>query len=217
METSADIWGIFRSILHEHFTFGHIKVIAGLGGIDLTRMADLEQIWGSANSASKSRLLSAIDLQVGEMNETRREQFLRIVTEEMLRRKPHIEADFRESLERLGWTLKDGQVVEIAIFDISELPELPADSHGDLLKAVSRLRDGELSGAITAACGAVDTVTSRLYREFGIGDPENATFQEKVNRVFAARDILNEIENQLVELGWEEKDAKVFKKNTGYA
>ena len=72
----------------------------------------------------------------------------------MLRRQPQVEPNLRESLERLGWTLHEGNLVEVAVFDISDLPELPPDAHGDLLKAATRLRDGDLSGAVSAASAA---------------------------------------------------------------
>jgi hypothetical protein len=112
------------------------------------------------------------------MDESWQHQFIRIIAEEMLRRRPQVESDLRDVLERLGWTLYEGHMVELAILDISDLPELPADSRGDLVKAATRLRDGDLSGAISSACAAVDTVTSRIYQEEGLGDPGDASFQD---------------------------------------
>jgi hypothetical protein len=212
IQTRPEAWSVIRSILHERVSFGSIKVIAGLGGIDLTRMAHLEQTTGSGG-ATKSQLLSAIDQQISEMDETRRLQFIRIVIEETLRRQPAVESDLRDALERFGWTLHDGHLIEFAILDVSELPELPPVSHADLVKASMRLRDGDLSGAVSAACAAVDSVTSRIYVEKGLGDPSEASFQEKVSRSLAAKGIWDNIEKQLVELGWAQPDAKVFTKN----
>lgn len=212
MERHRQAWGVIRSVLHEKFTFGTIKAITGRAGLDPTRMAHLEQTSGTA-SASKSQLLSAVDRQVGEMDQQRAGQFLRIVTEEMLRRQPAVKPDLRESLERLGWALHEGHLVEVAVLDISELPELPGDSHGDLVKAATRLRDGDLSGSVSAACAAVDAVTSKIYRVKNLGDPGDASFQEKVSRSLDAVNTLPGIERELIGLGWEPGTANVLAKN----
>lgn len=212
MNRNRQAWGVIRSVLLENFTFGTIKAIAGCAGLDPTRMAHLEQTSGH-RSSSKSQLLSAIDYQVGEMDEQHVGQFLRIVTEEMLRRQPSVEVDLRESLERLGWTLHKGRLLEVSVLDISELSELPEISHGDLIKAATRLRDGDLSGAVSAACAAVDTVTSNIYQLKDLGDPGSASFQEKFNRSLKALNILRELEQQLVDLGWNQADANVFAEN----
>ena len=82
MERFRQAWGVIRSVLHERFTFGKIKAIAGRAGLDATQMAHLEQTQGPASGASKSEVLSAIDCQVGEMDEQRLGQFLRITAEE---------------------------------------------------------------------------------------------------------------------------------------
>ncbi len=212
MDHHRQAWGIIRSILHEKCSFGSIKAISGRAGLDPTRMAHLEQTSGAA-SATKSQLLSAIDHQVAEMDEQRVSQFLRITTEEMLRRQPSLEADLRESLERLGWTLHEGSLVEVTILDISDLPELPSDSHGDLVKAATRLRNGDLSGAVSSACAAVDAVTSKVYQAKELGNSGDASFQEKVTRSLQALNTFGEIEQQLVELGWSQGDAQIFAKN----
>ena len=64
------------------------------------------------------------------------------------------------------------------------------------MKAATRLRDGDLSGAVSAACAAVDAVTSKVYETKGLGDPGKASFQEKVSRSLEVLDTLGEIEKQ---------------------
>lgn len=212
MNRNRQAWGVIRSVLLENFTFGTIKAIAGSAGLDPTQMAHLEQTSGH-RSASKSQLLSAIDRQVGELDEQQAGRFLCIVTEEMLRRQPSVEIDLRESLQRLGWTLHDGHLLEVSIFDISDLPELPETSHGDLIKAATRLRDGDLSGAVSAACAAVDAVTSNIYQLKNLGDEGIASFQEKISRSLEALNTLGDLEQQLVDLGWNQTDANILSKN----
>jgi len=213
MKSHRQAWSVIRSVLHEKFSFGNIKAVVGLAGLDMPRMAQVEYNTSGRQNVSKSQLLSAIDGQVSDMEEQRVVQFVRITTEEMLRRQPGIEADLREFLERLGWTLHEGHLVEVAVLDISDLPELPPDAHGDLLKAATRLRDGDLSGAVSAACAAVDAVTSSIYESNNLGDPGAASFQEKVSQSLKALNTLGEIERQLVEVGWGQRDANALAQN----
>ena len=206
MERYHQAWGVIRSVLHEKYNFGTIKAIVGRTGLDMTQMSHLEQRSGGS-SASKSQLLSAIDRQVGQMEGLRFVQFLRIVTEEMLRRQALVEPDLRESLERLGWTVHEGHLVEVTVLDVSDLPELPQASRVDLVKAATRLRNSDPSGAVSAACAAVDAITSIIYQRENLGDPGAASFQEKVSRSLKALNIVSEIEKQLLELGWEQDEA----------
>lgn len=99
------------------------------------------------------------------------------------------------------------------VLDISELPELPPDARGELLKAAKRLRDGDLSGTVSAGSAAVDAVTSRIYQIKNLGDAGSASFQERIAKSLKALDTIGEIERQLVELGWEQQDAKIFAEN----
>ncbi|MEI6314422.1 MAG: hypothetical protein WCO89_06095 [Syntrophus sp. (in: bacteria)] len=214
MERHHQTWGVIRSILHEKYSFGTIKAIAGRAGLDMIQMSHLEQTSRTRkSSASKSQVLSAIDAQVACMEEHRFIQFLRIVTEEMLRRQPLVESDLLESLERLGWMVHEGHLVEVTVLDVSDLLELPQESHVDLIKAATRLRDNDLSGAVSAACAAVDAATSSIYQRENLGNPGAASFQEKVSRSLEAINIVGEIEKQLVELDWDKNEATMLAKN----
>jgi hypothetical protein len=213
MKDHGETWSVVRSVLQENFRFGEIKAMVGFAGLNMPRMAEVEYNTSGRQNVSKSQLLSAIDRQVGEMPEQRLVQFVRIATEEMLRRQPEIQARPRHFLERLGWTLYEGHIVEVAALDVSDLPELPPDAHGDLLKAATRLRDGDLSGAVSAACAAVDAVTSRVYESQGLGNPGQVSFQTKVCQSLRALNTIAEVERQLVELGWKQQDAAELAQN----
>jgi hypothetical protein len=158
-------------------------------------------------------LLNEIDSQFRAMEPSAQARFLRISTEEILRRRPDLEPSLRYCLERLGWTLYESRIVQVGVLDISELPELSGEAHEDLLKAATRLRDGDLSGALAAACGAVDAVTMKIYTQKSLGDPGDASFQEKVNRAFRAQTTFTLLEQELAELGWDQNDISMFKHN----
>jgi len=207
------IWGVIRSLLQGELSFGGIKEVVGLAGIDMTCLAHLEQRQPPRRSASKSELLSAIDSQISAMKPLDQDRFIRITTEEILRRRSNLEPLLRSYLERLGWTLHEDRIVQIEVLDVSELPELPPEAHEDLLKAAIRFRDGDLSGALSAACGAVDTMTTRIYAEKQLGDSGSASFQEKVRKSFAVQGTFTMLEKELAELGWNQNDTGMFKQN----
>jgi hypothetical protein len=213
MQQAITIWSVIRSLLHENLSFGAIKAVVGLSGIDMTRLAHLEQRQPPSRSASKSQLLSVIDLQIGAMEPLDQDRFIRITTEEILHRRPDLEPSIRNYLERLGWTLYEGRIVQVEVLDVSELPELPLEAHADLLKAATRFRDGDLSGALSAACGAVDTITAKIYAEKLMGDAGSASFQEKVKKSLAVQDTFTALEKELAELGWNQNDIGMFKQN----
>lgn len=99
------------------------------------------------------------------------------------------------------------------VLDPDDLPELPDASHQDLRKAAQRFRDGDLTGALSAACGAVDAATSQVYEEHHLGDPGKASFQERCKRAMTARGVVPELEEQLGALGWSHADITPFKKS----
>jgi hypothetical protein len=163
MEQSPIIWAVIRSFLREKVRFTTTKITLSYAGIDTITTPTFEP----------DSLLDNTTSQFKAMKPPEQERFLRIVTEEILHRLPDIEPSPRDYLERLGWTLYEGKIVQIDVLDISELPELPEEAHTDLLKAATRFRDGDLSGALAAACGAVDAVTINIYRLFGISRGKN--------------------------------------------
>jgi hypothetical protein len=97
--------------------------------------------------------------------------------------------------------------------DLSDLNELDFLAREDLVKAAVKFRDGDLGGAITSACAAVDSVTARVYREKSLGDEKKASFQEKCNKSLNAIGVFDAINNQLNEIEWTESNIIQFKDN----
>jgi hypothetical protein len=157
--------------------------------------------------------MSAVDEQVALMGLVPTRHFLTILIEEVLRRRPGTQEKLAEYLSRLGWSFVNQTLVPSEVFDIGILADTPNESHHDLLKAAQRLRDGDLGGAISAACGAVDAATTKVYEELGLGDPTKASFQERCRKAAQAKGVLTEIDRQLNALGWPQADVTPFKKN----
>jgi hypothetical protein len=204
-------WGPIRSTLTEKFSFGDIKQLVGYGDLDMSRLAHLEQKY--QNGASKSQLLSEIDKQIGSMHENQRSVFISICCEEMMRRKPEVIEELDRVLSRVGWKFSGTALIPIEIFDIAELADIPEAAHADIQKAASRLRDGDLSGALSSACGALDAVTSDIYDRYGLGDAGKASFQERIRKSIDALQVRDSLVRELIDIGWTEANYKPLAAN----
>jgi hypothetical protein len=83
---------------------------------------------------------------------------------------------------------------------------LPATAASELSKAMSRLASNDESGAVTAACGAVDATASALYQKHNFGEPPGS-FQSKVNTALNRLRVFEKLEQELIEVGVQPGDA----------
>jgi len=204
-------WNGIRTVLENNFSFNAIKEIIGLAGFDLTSLSHIVQ--RSGGGASKGQLMTGVDKGLGLLSDDEKQHFLNLVVEEIANRNSDLLQDLERYLSRLGWQIIDGLVIPIDILDISDIPNLPDQARDDLIKASTRIRDGDLSGAVSSACSAVDSVTSSIYQKHGLGDACKASFQERCKVVIRATGILDEICDQLSDLGWNEDQLTPFSKN----
>ena len=72
---------------------------------------------------------------------------------------------------------------------------------------MKRLIEGDEPGAITAACGAVDTLMRDLYESHQLGNPGQVAFAAKVNTVAQHLGIFDEMKSELIALGIDGNDA----------
>lgn len=204
-------WGPVRSSLTKHFSFGAIKEIIGYADLDMSQLAHLEQ--KPQNGSTKSQLLSAIDKQIGLLDENRVGQIASICCEEMLNQKSVVADDLERVLSRVGWRFSGTSLVPLEIFDVEELAQIPNEAHIDIQKAATRLRDGDMSGSLSASCGALDSVTSSIYAEYGLGDPNKASFQERIKKSLDIIGYNAELTNELKGINWNESEIKPLTKN----
>lgn len=107
-----------------------------------------------------------------------------------------------------GYQYIDGTFVPIGLLDEREARYLPASSASELAKAMKRLVEEDETGAITAACGAVDSLMQEIYVAHGLGDPGHASFAAKVNTALARLGIFDELKSELIALGILASDAE---------
>ena len=203
--TLNQAWGVLRAVLREVFSFYDIKEIAGLAGIDMTRLAGLVQRAGGG--ASKGQLMTALDREVGQLGQSDKSRALNYIAEEIVQHRPDQSEHLEERLRRLGWQFVNKNLIPIELFDVAELAELPDAALTDLTKSAARLRDGDLSGALAAACAAVDSTTGAVYVAEGLGSPSKDSFQSRYKKALKARNTISNITRELMDLRWEKADA----------
>ena len=177
----------------------------------MSRLAHLEQ--KSQGGASKSQLLSEIDKQIGVMDTDTAGLVASIFCEEILRTKPNVIDKLECVLSRVGWKYSRTTLLPIEIFDVSDLKDIPENAHKDILKSAGRLRDGDLSGSLSASCGALDSVTYSIYKEFSLGDPNKASFQERIVKSIKAIKVKDRLISELQDIGWNVSDYKPLSSN----
>ena len=94
---------------------------------------------------------------VPNLSNDERDRFIRNVAKRLIKIEPSLIDELNEVLRGIGWSFIDNNLVLNDQMNIHDIQNLPQDTITDLSKAVERLPD-DMSGAITAACGAVDSV-----------------------------------------------------------
>lgn len=117
-------------------------------------------------------------------------------------------ASAADILYGFGFAWDGDNVVPAGVLDERDRSFLPPTSADDLGKAVDRLSRGDESGAISAACGAVDLATGAAYQKLGLGDPGRVAFSAKVNTALAAARVFEDMRAEFQAIGMDEKDAE---------
>jgi hypothetical protein len=216
-------WAAVAPILRK-YSFYDIKDIAGLAGFDMQILKGLgidNKDWDNQNPAL---LVSQIGYYFIDFTDEIKHRFLNFVIEDILSGKynyghgddryENLEEKLQSYLSRLGWQLIDNKVLPIEVLDLSDLEELEPSAREDLIKAATKFRDGDLGGAISSACAAVDSVTATVYRDKNLGDVNKSkSFQERCNKSLEAVGVFKAIDQQLSEIEWKESNITQFKDN----
>ena len=203
-------WSALAAVLKEAYSFYGIKEVMGLAGLDVTRLAHLVQRSGGA---TKGELITALDGEIGSLDNVTKQHVLNHLAETIVTQRPYEIEQLQSYLDRLGWQLVDGRLIPIELFDVDELAELPQVARKDIAKAASRLRDGDLGGALAAACGAVDSSTAEVYCEYGLGPPKNDSFQQRCSKALKAKGVIEEVQTELTSIGWQASNTDMLANN----
>lgn len=212
-------WAAVAPILEE-FYFYDIRAIVGLAGFDRSLIEDFDYNVWNGNNITKQQLISVIGRSFFEFANEKKHHFLNLLIGQILERKDELNVNYDPEeklqiyLNRLGWQVIDNAVLPIEVLDLSDLEELEPSAREDLLKAATKFRDGDLSGAISSACAAVDSVTEGVYRDKSLGDVNKSqSFQERCNKSLEAIGVFTAIDEQLSEIDWKDGNVKLFREN----
>jgi hypothetical protein len=214
-------WAAVAPTLQEEFYFDDIKSIAKLAGFDIEKLQSLGLDEYNWLKPSTTKLVSDIEQEFLRYPDKTKHRFLGIVINHILsgrfdRRQDcnHIKI-LHDDLNQLGWQIIDNKLLPHEILDLSDLDELDPSAREDLIKAATRFRDGDLSGAILAACGAVENAVKQICRKTeNTGNLNNSdSFQERCNKAFRKAGIYESIAEKLTVIEWDQPSVDRFTRN----
>ncbi len=208
--TALEPWGPIASLLFE-LDSDDVQRIVELAGLAPDWTLTKEQDY--SHKTRKRAYKAKIGKLYSKLPNDQKERFVLNIARELIKQNQSYRERLNEVLQNIGWALIEDRLIQINVLHPSDLINLPQDACEDLSKAAERL-PYDLSGAITAACGAVDSVCTRIYKRYpDLGNIGKASFQEKVNKALAAVKALDNLHAELIQLGWEEDKAKKFCEN----
>jgi len=212
------LYGALRSELN-NLSVQSIRNTVAAAGIDVTRIPSKSE--ARSGLGSRAEVMPAIDKLFGELYKDAQENALCIIAECLIAESPQLAESVQEILGKHGYQFIDGSFVPVGLLDQREAKFLPTSSATEIARATSRLINGDYSGAITSACGAVDIVMQQIYKERGLGEAGKTSFQAKVNTAAKQLGLFEAMESEFREVGMPEKDAselvKEMKSATNHA
>jgi hypothetical protein len=201
---AADVVTLGNAVLSKFYELSITKMnrLAGRAGLDVSQIPFA--------SESRAKIQPAISAIFAGMSDERRLAVLTLIADGLMDEHRNNEAetaDLANLLRRHGFQYINGSFIRVAAFDERERPFLPNMAFDEITDAFSRLAAGDDSGAVTKACGAVDSTMQSAYAKLGLGQPP-ASFQTKVNTVFDRLDVYAKLRDSLVALNVPPVDAQ---------
>lgn len=203
LQDRTRLYGALRSELNKSSVQDIRNTVAAAG-------FDVSQITAKAEArsglGSRAEVMPIIDRLYGQMHEDQQEVALRILAERLIGRNDEVDSNVQDILSRHGFQYLNGTFVPVAALDARESRFIPLSAATELARAMSRLLDGDYSGAITSACGAVDSVTQDIYKTHDLGDPGKSSFQTKVNTALQRQKVFENMTREFEQIGMKQND-----------
>lgn len=209
-EEISRLYGALRSELNK-LSVQDIRNTVAAAGIDVTRISAKAE--AKSGLGSRAEVMPAVDRLFGEMSSSSQVITLRILAERLITKNEDLAKSVQEILGHHGYQYIAGSFVSVKLLDKREAQFLPASASGELARATARLIDGDYSGAITSACGAVDLLTQQIYEKYALGDPGRVAFQAKINTALKQLDVFEDMEREFSNLGMKQADASLIVSN----
>ena len=203
-EDRTHLYGALRSELNK-LPVQEIRNTVAAAGFDVSQITAKAE--ARSGLGSRAEVMPAVDRLFGQMSESAQGTALRILAERLTEHNPDLQTSTQDILGRHGYQFIDGNFIPVHEFDAREARFVPKSAANELGRAMSRLIDGDSSGAITSACGAVDLATQDIYKNHGLGKPGKASFQTKVNTALKRLDVFEEMSKEFVSIGMDSKHA----------
>lgn len=180
----GETWSSIRGVLRNYFSFAEIKDLVGGAGLQIDKLAHLQQ--KSRGGTSKGQLMDAIDGLVSELDINVRDRFVTACIGDIVKENPGARIDLEAPLNRVGWRVSEEGPYPLVLQIDLETAELSKEVRDGVVKCLTRYRNGDFDGAMTAICGVVDRLTEEIYKSQTIGNPHLDSYQQRVNRAFNA-------------------------------
>ena len=203
-EDMTRLYAALRSELN-NLSVQNIRNTVAAAGFDVSQIT--AQAEARSGLGSRAEVMPIVDRLFGQMSETVQEKALCILAERLIEHNSEIADSTQEILSRHGYQFVDGKFVPVQELDAREAQFIPPSAATELNRAMSRLIDGDHSGAITSACGAVDLVSQAIYENHDLGSPERTSFQAKVNTAFRQLRVFEDMKQEFVDIGMKPEDA----------
>src|SRR5436309_2297152 len=175
MMTEEEVQTLGSAILSEvtrNLSIPSIREAAAAAGIDAARIPATSEAQGGMGS--RAEVTPALHRLFGELSAERKERALPILADRVMARGEEARTRLTKLLEQHGYQFHRGLLSKVGVLDEREARHLPQTATSEPAKAIGRVAEGDESdesGAITAACGAVDATTTALYEKHNRRDP----------------------------------------------
>ncbi|MFZ3136143.1 MAG: hypothetical protein WA126_01990 [Thermodesulfovibrionales bacterium] len=180
----GDTWGSIRGIIRDGFSFSQIKDLVGAAGLPIHTLSKLQQKW--TGGTSKGQLMDAIDDLVNNLEPDDRDRYVSACITEIVKRSSSLTPSLEDVLLRVGWGLSGEQPHPLNLQIDLDTAALSEQIRTAISNCLRRYRDGDISGALTAICGVVDSLTEEQYTNNSLGNHRDASYQERVSKSFSA-------------------------------
>jgi hypothetical protein len=194
------IFGVLSSRCAEAFSTGVLARVARNAGLDLSSVkgTDLNR---------RAPILGAMESSFSKLSEQQQRSALAAMGAALFAN----EEDGKKAQEALAIhhiAFVNGGFSRIDVLDPKEADFLPKSATAELATAIERLHRKDATGALTSACGAVDTVMQAVFAKYGLGDPGKIAFAAKVGTACDRLAVWGATINELKSLGWSQPDAE---------
>jgi hypothetical protein len=205
-EEIVRLFGALRGLCFEKLSLQTARNIATMAGMVIVGL--------SADEAGhRAPVANAIDIAFSGLGAEARLTALRVMAQRLNGQNEDCARATSDLLGQHGFQYVNGQFVPVGLIDAREAKFLPESAVNDLSKATARLVDGDESGAISAACGAVDSVTAQIFAQLQLGEPTAESFAGRVRAASKQLGIYDQLEKDLVGRGMASEKAQRIVQN----